>query len=323
MNKRRLRHTDLDASVLTLGTALFGSDISEREAFRLLDMYSDAGGNFLDTSLNYADWQWPVKGISEKTIGKWMKLRGNRHHMMVGTKGACPSLNNGPFLRLHRDDILSDLQQSLHNLQTDTIDLYYLHRDDPSRPVSDILDVLEEQAERGSIRYYACSNWSLPRLVEAQQYAERTGVKGFVANQMMWSLAEVNRHHLTDSTLVAMDTDMKEYHRRTGLTAVPYSSQANGFFSGKYARGDDRSETVAGRFYYSEVNFARLDRVREQARERGASSSNIALAYMLSQSHGFDVFPIIGPKNAEQLEDSLKAAELAMNEESMRLLEGN
>jgi len=321
MRKRRLPRTELQVSVVGLGTALFGSGISEPDAFGLLDRYFEAGGNLLDTSLNYANWQWPVPGISEKTIGKWMKMRGNRADMVIGTKGACPLLNDGPFLRLSREDIVSDLQTSLRNLQTDTIDLYYLHRDDPARPVEDIIGVLEEQVRAGTIRHYACSNWTLSRLVEAQRYASRQGLQGFSANQMMWSLAEVNRQQLSDPTLVSMDEDMKRYHRETGMAASPYSSQANGFFSGKYAQGDDQLESWVGRHYYMQSNFARLEQVGYEARQRGHSCSVVALAYMLSPAHDFEVFPIIGPKSMAQLEESLTAAELQIDAETARRLE--
>lgn len=321
MLRRILFETDLNASVLVLGTALFGSSIDEADSFRLLDRYYDVHGNFLDTSLNYADWHWPIKGISEKTLGKWMNLRCNRHDIIVGTKGACPLLNNGPFLRLNRDEIVSDLHQSLRNLQTDTIDLYYLHRDDPSKSVAEIIEILEDQVKAGKIRYYACSNWTLPRIQEAHRYTKEHGKQGFVANQMMWSLANVNREHLSDSTLVSMDAKMMQYHRECGLSAIPYSSQANGFFSGKYAQGDDQSDSVVGCHYYNETNFSRLKRVEQLARELDLSSSVIALAYMLSPAHAFAIYPVIGPKSMAQLDNSLAAVDVQFDLESIRFLE--
>ncbi|GGD83450.1 aldo/keto reductase [Paenibacillus nasutitermitis] len=323
MQRLVLPQTDLNASVLVLGTALFGSSIDEAGSFRLLDRYYEVHGNFLDTSLNYADWQWPVKGISEKTLGKWLKLRGHRQDIIIGTKGACPRLNNGAFFRLQREDIVSDLHQSLHNLQTDTIDLYYLHRDDPSKPAAEIIETLEDQVKAGNIRYYACSNWSLPRIQEACRYAKESGKRGFVANQMMWSLANVNRHRLSDPTLVSMDAWMTQYHEEGGLSAIPYSSQANGFFSGKYAPGDGQSDSLAGRHYYNEINFARLERVQHMARDLDLSCSVIALAYMLSPAHAFPVYPVIGPKNMEQLDDSLAAVEVQLDLNSIRMLEAH
>jgi len=321
MQRRVLPDTDLNASVLALGTALFGSSINETESFRMLDRFYEEQGNFLDTSLNYADWQWPIKGISEKTLGKWMQLRGNRQDIVIGTKGACPLLNNGPFLRLQREDIVSDLHQSLRNLRTDTIDLYYLHRDDPSKPIAEIIEILEEQVKAGKIRYYACSNWTLPRIQEARRYAKENGKRGFVVNQMMWSLATVNRHHLSDPTLVSMDEKMIQHHRETGLSATPYSSQANGFFSGKYAAGDDQADSGVGRHYYNDVNFSRLDRVKQIARDLDLSCSRIALAYMLSPAHGFSVHPVIGPKSIMQLDDSMAAVDVQLDFDVIRMLE--
>lgn len=158
--------TDLMLSSICLGTASLGSTISKSESFRLLDEFAELGGNFLDTSLNYADWECEIKSVSEKTIGEWLKQRKQGNKIIVGTKGACP--NQERFFRLTREDIIHDLHNSLNNLQTDCIDLYWLHRDDPTQPVELIIDVLQEQVEAGKIRYFACSNWTVGRIQEAK-----------------------------------------------------------------------------------------------------------------------------------------------------------
>lgn len=320
MKYATIPRTDLTASSICLGTSAIGSRLDEEQSFRLLDLFVELGGNFLDSSHNYADWACEVKSISEKTIGKWMKARKNRDRIIVGTKGACPTKER--FFRLTRDDIMQDLLGSLQNLQTDCIDLYWLHRDDPSLPVDDILETLLDAAEAGKIRHFACSNWTLPRLMEAQSIAASKAKPGFCANQLLWSLAEPNRNNMADDTIVVMDEDTKQYHARTGLAAIPFSSQAGGFFGGRYNRedaGEGHKRTNVVNVYFNETNFARLDRVRETAAGLNESPSAVALAFMFAQP--FPVFPIIGSKSPEQLTDSCKAGDLRLDEQTVRYIE--
>ncbi|QNK59512.1 aldo/keto reductase [Paenibacillus sp. PAMC21692] len=164
MIKQTIYKTDLHASVICLGAAFLGNTINEKESFRLMDAYVDLGGN-----------------------GKWLKLSKRHERIIVGTKGACPTTEH--FFRLSRMDILADLHNSLKNLQTDCLDLYWLHRDDPARPVEEVIDLLNEQVQVGKIRYFGCSNWTLPRIQAAQTYAEQHNKQGFCANQPLWSLA--------------------------------------------------------------------------------------------------------------------------------------
>jgi aryl-alcohol dehydrogenase-like predicted oxidoreductase len=134
--------TNLSPSVICLGTAQIGSVIPEADAFRLLDTYYGLGGTFLDTAQVYADWLPGERSASEKTIGRWLKARGLRNHTVVSTKGGHPDLHAMEIPRLSPEHIVFDVERSLLNLQTDRIDLYWLHRDDPNRPVSEMLDIL-------------------------------------------------------------------------------------------------------------------------------------------------------------------------------------
>ncbi|WP_176706657.1 aldo/keto reductase [Paenibacillus hemerocallicola] len=320
MKYAAIPYTDLVASPICLGTSPIGSRLKEEESFRLLDLFVELGGNFLDSSHNYADWACEVKSISEKTIGKWMKARGNRSRIIVGTKGACPSGER--FFRLTRDEIMHDLHGSLQNLQTDCIDLYWLHRDDPTVPVEQILEILLDAADAGKIRHFACSNWSLPRIREAQSIAAEKGKPGFCASQIMWSLAQPNTDNMSDKTIVVMDEETKRYHAEAGMAQVPFSSQAGGFFGGRYNRedaGEGRKPTSVGKVYFNETNFGRLDRVREVASRLNASPSEVALAYLFAQP--FPVFPIIGSHTPEQLTDSCKAGDLRLDERTALYLE--
>ncbi|TMV47408.1 aldo/keto reductase [Paenibacillus mesophilus] len=312
-------NTGLNASSICMGTASIGSKLNEEESFRLLDLFVELGGNFLDSSHNYADWACEIKSISEKTIGKWMKERSNRNRIVVGTKGACPTKEH--FFRLTRDDIMHDLHGSLRNLQTECIDLYWLHRDDPNVPAEEILDVLLDAAEAGKIRHFACSNWTLPRIEEVQRIAAGKGKPGFCASQIMWSLAAPNTDNMSDKTIVVLDEETRQYHARTDMALVPFSAQAGGFFGGRYGRdeADQRKQSSVGKVYFSDTNFGRLDRVREVASRLNETPSAVALAYLFTQP--FPVFPIIGSHTAEQLTDSCRAGDLRLDGETALYLE--
>ncbi len=320
MNTHPLPNTDLKPSVLCLGAGGFGSEIDLTRSFEMLDAFYDRGGNFLDSALIYADWTPYGKGSSERAIGQWMKARRNRQNMVVSTKGAHPELKTMHIQRLARQEILSDIEQSLKNLQTEPIDLYWLHRDDPARPAGEIIETLNEAARAGKIRYFGCSNWWSGRIAEANEYASAHGLAGFVADQMLWNMAKIDFADVPDQTLAMMDSPLYEYHRSTGMAAVPYSSQANGLFSkmerGAYSELDDFHQQM----YRHPGNQGRFERARRLAKELSMSMTQVVLGYLLSQP--FATYPIIGPKRMDQLLDSLSAAEARLTAEQIRFIEG-
>ena len=320
MQSSVLPQTDLRVSQLCLGTADLGSSVNRADAFRLLDAFLDRGGNFLDTAHIYADWQCDILGMSEKTIGAWLASRACRDRISIATKGGHPPLGL-PVPRLAPELIGLDLQESLRRLGIDQIDLYWLHRDDPARPVAQILDTLETARQAGRIRWYAASNWSVARLQAAAEYATRQRIPGFVASQIQWSLAKVTPACVGDPTMVEMDATIWRYHRETSLPVLAYSSQANGFFSGKYRRDEPASGRPAVRQRYnSELNWGRLERAGKLARELGCHPNQIALAYLLSQP--FPTFPIVGCHTPEQLRDSCAAAEISLTPAQVDYLAG-
>jgi aryl-alcohol dehydrogenase-like predicted oxidoreductase len=309
--------TALSPSVLALGTVPIGSTLDQAESFAMLDAYVAGGGTFIDTARVYSDWLPGERSSSEKTIGRWLATRGNRVRdaLVLATKCGHPPLDDMRQGRLSRSEISSDLEGSLRDLGTDHIDLYWLHRDDVSHPVEDVIDTLSGLVQSGQIRSYGASNWSPARIEAANRYALAAGKPPFVANQMMWSLAESNPESVTDDTLEEMNAATRDLHRRTGLSALPYTSQALGFFGGKYGRGRELPATPASarvrRTFFNDVNFGRLDRVNETAARLGWTPTQVALTYLRAQP--FPVFPIIGPRTLEQLADSLPAGDLDLD----------
>jgi len=322
MRYRALPNTDLSPSVICLGACEFGLSPPRDECFRLLDRFVELDGTFLDTANVYSDWVPGEKGRSERMLGEWLESRGVREQIVVGTKGAHPELDTMHIPRCSPDDIRHDLDVSLDRLRTDYIDVYYLHRDDPRQPVADIMGVLNEAIDAGRIKALGCSNWSVPRIREANDHAAENGLAGFAVSQIGWSLADPQPDTTGDQTLVYMDDDIFRFHRDTGLACAGYAAQAKGFFSGLYGRGKENvdrpsADKVVER-YYCEVNFQRLERAEELARGRGCSAHEVAVAYLTSQT--FAGFAICGCRNMEQLEVSCMAGELELSAEEVSFL---
>lgn len=320
MQITELSPAGLKVSVLCLGGGPLGSALDERDSFALLDAFVDAGGNFIDTAKVYADWLPGERSVSERTIGRWLRARNLRSHIVVATKGAHPDLATMHQPRLSPQEIVADLEQSLQHLHVETIDLYWLHRDDPQRAVEEIIDTLQAQVQAGKIRAYGCSNWRAGRIAAAQHYARRRGWSGFVANQMLWSLAAVANHTLPDPTMVAMDAALLDLHIDTHLPAIPYASQANGFFQrlahDQLAGLNDASR----RLYDTPQNRRRLQRVQTLAAETGLSITAIVLGYLRGQP--FPTIPIIGCRTIAQVQDSCRAADVTLSAAQIAFLEG-
>ncbi|MCC6756106.1 MAG: aldo/keto reductase [Solirubrobacterales bacterium] len=304
MRQLTLPGSDLHVSSLCLGTGQFGSGIGQEMSWRLLDAFVEAGGTFVDSANVYGDWVPGAKSSSEKMIGAWLAARGLRDRIVLATKGGHPRLDRMDVPRLAPADLIHDVDESLAHLQTDRIDLYWLHRDDPARPVDEIMQTLAGLIAAGKIRYVGCSNWRADRIRAAQESAAANQLPGFVGNQMMWSLAALNPDGLADPSLVSMTPDLCRYHLESGLAAVPYSSQANGLFQ-KLSHWWTRrgiSPNQAARYPLAE-NQARLARAPSLARDLGVSLTGIVLGYL--QSHPFVTVPIVGCRTLDQLADSL------------------
>ena len=319
MKTLSIPNSDISTSQICLGCGPIGSALQREESFALLDAFYERGGRFLDTAHVYADWIPGTKSLSEKMLGHWFHASGLRDDIVIATKGAHPLLSSMQVSRMSPEDITTDVTESLEFMQTDRIDVYWLHRDATHLPVSEIIDALNEHVRAGRLRYLGCSNWHINRIREANEYAAANGLEGFAANQPMWSLAVPDLANWPDQTLVAMDAEGLEFHREMQVAAIPYSSQAHGYYTkldaGK-ALGDGTRK-----LYDSEANLERLPKVQNLAKKYGVGVTEIALAYLMA--HLFPVFPIVGCKNIEQLDDSLKAFNVTLTPEDVAYLDAN
>ena len=295
------------ATAISLGTGPLGSpEVPPERAFPIYDAYAAGGGNFLDTAHVYAAWIPGGEGASETCIGKWMQARGNRDRIVVATKGSHPPLANMHRSRLDAASIAADIDDSRKRLGIDTIDMWYLHRDDVTVPVVGILEALAKHIAQGHVRAIAASNWSPARLDEAAGIAKSRGLPAFVASQCEWSLAERSHKRPMGGGNLTTDAVTIRYHEQTGLPQVPYSSQANGFFAKPLEEACRKLPQ-----YDTPANRHRWEAVQRIAGELHVTPNQVALAWLLQHPQGG--FAIIGPKTVAQVEDSLHAAKVKLS----------
>lgn len=301
-------------AVIALGSVPFGVDLSEAQSFEFMDAYAEMGGNFIDTARVYGDFARDIPGVAEQTIGKWLAARHNRAAITLGTKGGHPRLQSMHTGRLDRESLKSDLADSLEALQTDYVDVYWLHRDDVSRPVADILETLNVFVSDGQARLLGASNWTAARIAEANEYAAAHGLTGFGANQPQFSLAR--QALVEDDTLVQMDDETHAFHVRTGLPCVCFSSQAKGFFTKLNQQGEAALSDKARRRFQTPENMAVYDRLCALAAETGHSVNALALAYLTCQP--FPTFPITGASRIEQVLALREAGDVVLTPEQVK-----
>lgn len=315
-----LGSTSLTVSQLCYGTNMLGTAIDQAGANALLDRFVGLGGNFIDTARSYGDWIPDApKGASERAIGAWLKGR-RREDVVIATKGGFLDLRVGDWRnRVTPEDISSDLAESLEHLGVDTVDLYWLHSDNPQAPVEPLVDALIGHQKAGRIRYFGASNWSADRILAAQAYAKSIGHAGFAAVQPFWGLAEPNAEGAAAQGYGQYYEDGLRAAHEAGLPMAPYAGQSRGFFT-KLAEGEAGLRDDLKAMYLNDANRARLKTVQALAAKHGVSINEIVLAYLTSQP--LQTIPIIGASRPEQLDESVKAASLKLTPDELAQLRG-
>lgn len=266
---------------------------------QLLDAYAAAGGNTIDSGHIY--------GVSSaQAIGKWMTVRGNRGDIVIIGKGAHPYEQS----RMTKTCIQSDLTESLERLDTDYVDLYMLHRDDPNVHVGYILEGLNEQLAAGRCRAVGASNWSVARIREANAYAAKHGMTGFSCSSPNLGLARPNEPRWAGC--VSTTAEDEAWHEESRLPILSWSSQSGGFFTDRCAP-EKRDDAEMVRVYYGEENWERKRRAGVLGEKYGVTANQIALAYVLNQP--FPVAAIIGPQTPAELRDSVEALPVSLSAE--------
>ncbi len=305
-----------EVSVIGFGTADFGGRLPEGLARELMDAYVSIGGNFIDTARVYGDFATPRNGESEKIIGRWMAERGNRDRIFLSTKGGHPPFADMRRSRLSPEEIRNDMADSLEDLQTDHVEIYWLHRDDETRPVGGIMETLQDLVEKGFARMAGVSNWRPERIREANAYAEGHGLIRLTANQPQFSLAR--QVSVPDPTTRGMDAGTWKMHAETGMVCCCFTSQARGYFTRLDGAGEGALPESLRREFDCPKNRATLERIRAVREETGLSVGSIALAWLTGQP--FPTFPLAGASRTEQVEALREAGDAMLTDRQRDLL---
>ena len=305
---RTLGSSDLEVFPLCLGGNVFGWTADEQTSFAVLDAYTAAGGNFIDTADSYSAWVGGHQGgESETVIGKWVKARGNRSDVVIATKVS----QHPQYKGLSAANIRAAADASLARLGTDHIDLYYTHFDQPEVPVEEIIGALDELVKAGKVRQIGASNISAERLKESLDFSTRENLARYVALQPHYNLVSRDTYEGPLQDLVA----------REGLSTVPYFALASGFLTGKYRPGatvDSARAGGAAKYAETERGQKVLAALDEIAAAHDAPHATVALAWLAAQPTV--TAPIASARTLEQLPPLLAVGDLKLTDDELKRL---
>jgi aryl-alcohol dehydrogenase-like predicted oxidoreductase len=295
---------DLEGYRLGLGANTFGWTADRDAAFAVLDAYVDAGGRFVDTADSYG--RQSFVGASETIIGEWFAARGRRDDVVLATKvGSLPSRPG-----LSAANITAAVDESLRRLQTDRIDLYWAHKDDPDTPQEETLAAFDGLVRAGKVREIGASNFSAARLESALALSAKEGLAAYVALQPHYNLME-------RAEFEAMLLPVLVEH---GLSCVPYFGLARGFLTGKYRPGTtvDSPRAAGASAYLDDRGLAVLAALDDVAATHGVPQAAVALAWLAAQPTV--TAPLASARSTDQLADLLPTLSLTLTDAEVAAL---
>lgn len=296
--------SELRIAKIAIGSTMRMEMLSTAEKHRLYDAYRELGGNCIDTARYYGG------GHSEEMVGEYLRSRSCRNEVIISTKGGHPGDDAPDKGRGGREALMADLEKSLSVLGTDYVDIYWVHKDDLSRPVEEIVDTCNLMLKQGKARIIGASNFTDDRLEAARTYAVENGLQPFMGSQVQWSLPATEDRFFAQYGSLVMTPERYRYYMDRGMFVFAFSAQAQGFFARMAAGGRESIPDFLWEQFGSEENLVRLARVQEYAKEHGCSVSAPGLAYLMNNR--LPCVPIIGAESVEMLKQSMEAAELAM-----------
>jgi aryl-alcohol dehydrogenase-like predicted oxidoreductase len=309
MDKIELGGSGVTVSALCFGTDLIGSRIDCEMSFRLLDLFRENGGTFIDTGNFYSAWLPGCRGgESETTIGSWMQQRGCRNEMAIATKLGFdyPGCEGG----LSAVQIERECEKSLRRLRTDCLDLYYAHRDDPGTPLEETMSAFDRLVRAGKVRAIAASNLRVWRIAEANTIAGTRGWNRYCAVEQRHTYFRP-RHGADFGPQIPVNEDLKHYCRSRGLSLIGYSVLLQGAYT--------RAGRPVPMQYAGPDADARMAVLQAVAQESGATPNQVIIAWMLRSDPM--VLPIIGGSRPEQVTENLGALKVALTDDQMRRLD--
>jgi aryl-alcohol dehydrogenase-like predicted oxidoreductase len=300
--------SNLQVSALCFGTDLIGSRINRETSFQLLDLFLENGGTFIDTGNFYAAWLPGCEGgESETTIGSWMKERSARHGIVIATKLGFPY--PGSEGGLSAVEIERECEKSLRRLQTDTIDLYYAHKEDANTPIAETMEAFDRLVRAGKVRGIGASNLKSWRIAEADTVSQIQGWTQFCAVQQRHTYLRP-RHGADFGPQICINEDLKDYARTRGVTLIGYSI----LLQGAYTRAD---RALPAQYGGPEAD-ERLSALQNVSEESGATLNQVIIAWMRQSDP--PVLPIIAGSRPEQIEENIAALGTTLTEEQMQRL---
>jgi len=309
MKKVNIKNTDLEIAPINFGGNVFGWTLDEKESFNILNKFTEGGFNFIDTADTYSWWVNGKGGQSEEIIGKWMKEKKNRQHIVLATKVGSETKEHG--FDISKKHILKSIDESLKRLGTDHIDLYYTHFDDNKTPVEETLSAYDEIVKAGKVRYIAASNVSPERLIESFEVAEKNNFPKYVALQPHYNLVEREKFETEYAPLV----------EKFGLSVFPYWSLAAGFLTGKYRTEADFETTARGggiKKYFDDKGKAVLSALDKVSEKHQSQPATVALAWLLANP--LITAPIVSATSERQLQTIFDAPKLHLDSEDLEIL---
>ncbi len=300
---RKLGNSGLDVAPLAFGGNVFGWTIDEATSFMLLDAFVAAGFNLIDTADLYSRWKPSNQGGESETIlGKWLKRGGNRNKVVLATK---VGMEMGPGEKgLAKAYIVKAVERSLQRLQTDTIDLYQSHVDDPETPLEETLEAYAGLIRQGKVRAIGASNYNAERLAQALQVSKDHGLPSYQCLQPHYNLCE----------RAGFEEALEPLCLQAGIGVIPYFSLASGFLTGKYRSADDLAKSARGsavKKYLNERGFRILTALDEVAEHYRSTPARVALAWLLARPSV--TAPIASATNLDQLDDLIEATRLELD----------
>ena len=309
-DKKTFKIPNVDKAVFPLVFGTMNSALAPNEkTYQFLDGVLNAGINTFDTARVY--WN------SERTLGNWMESRQNREKLVLIAKGAHPSFTGRG--RLSSGAVKKDLQKSLSLLKTEYIDIYFLHRDDPSQPVGPLVETLNELHDQGKIKAFGGSNWTHRRLAEANEYARNHNLIPFSVSSPNFGVAEQCGEPWGGGSVSLSgpkEKDARDWYEKNAMPLFAYSSLAMGLLSGKIKSSDfPNARKLLGkhgyRGYGSRENFERLRRIEEIAEKKSVQVVQIALAWMMHQP--MTVLPIFTTASLERVKKNIESLEISLS----------
>jgi len=310
MEKRQLGTTGLHVYPITFGGNVFGWTIDEKKSFEILDAFTGAGFNFIDTADVYSRWASGNEGgESETIIGNWLKKRGNRNNVVIATKVGS-EMGSGKK-GLSKKYILKAAEDSLRRLQIDTIDLYQTHWDDETTPVEETLEAYQQLIKEGKVRHIGASNLSAERLKESLAIAQQNGLPQYETFQPHYNLYE----------RAAFEDGIEPLCLGHNLGVLNYYSLASGFLTGKYRSKDDAGKSPRGGGavkYLDERGTKILAALDEVSKQLGTTQATVALAWLIHRPSV--TAPIVSATTIEQLQSIIDAPDLEITAHEIELL---